>query len=136
MMVALASDPSGWSPVSNEGGLKLEVQVVKGTSVENVRVSTSTSATPTQFMDALWGDLEDRSKNKEVIKREILENSATRRRYWDLVRAPPVSDRDYVMQATRSLDAATGVYSHAFETVHDERKPEQRDVVRMTVRGR
>jgi len=135
-MVAFSSEPTGWQSVSNEGGLKLEVQSVKGTNVENVRITLSTSATPTQFMDALWGDLEDRSKNKEVVKREIFENGTSSRRYWDLVRSPPVSDRDYIMQATRALDETTGIYSHAFETISDERKPVKADVVRMTVRGR
>lgn len=133
--MALFSNSDGWTRVSTEGDLTLWVQAVPGSSHERVRVTTATRATPTAFMDALWGKLEDRSLNPEVVKRDILEDGALQRRYWDVVRAPPVSDRDYVMQASRSLDEKSGVYSHAFETVRDERKPERPDMVRMTVKG-
>ena len=136
VMAIFANSSEPWSTVSTENGLTMSVQPVKGSSHENVRVTLTTTAPPTVFMDALWGSLDDRTQNPEVVKREVFEDGVSSRRYWDMVRAPPASDRDYVMQASRLLDEATGAYRHDFETVSDPRKPVKSNVVRMTVRGR
>ena len=133
--MAFLSSADAWSTVSTEDGMTLAVQPVSGSSHERIRVTTTTKATPAAFIDALWGKLEDRSLNPEVVKRDILEDGETARVYWDLIRSPPVTDRDYVMRSSRALDEATGVYTHRFETVSDARKKEREDIVRMVVKG-
>ena len=124
-----------WKTVDHQDGLTLETRAVKGSPYDRLRVTGTTSATPTQFMDALWGQAGDRSLNPEVVQRDVLEDKPDERIYWDKISAPVVSDRDYVLHMTRALDPKTGVYTQRFESVTDDRRKPTSGIVRMQLDG-
>jgi hypothetical protein len=127
LAVVLSAD-AAWQRVAEEDGLVLESQAVEGSSFERLRVTGTTSASPDSYMKAWWGKASDRSASPEVIKREIFSDGEDERLYWDLIHAPPASDRDYVMHLTKKgLELK-------FESVDDPRKPAG-DYVRMKLHG-
>jgi hypothetical protein len=117
---ALAAEP--WEVVSQRDEVTLEVQRVPGSGFENVRVTGVTSATPRVVMKALWGVATDTTLSPEVVRREVLLDEAQTRRYYDVVHAPPASDRDYVVHEHWAEDDA-GVITMPFGMVDDARKP-------------
>lgn len=131
---AVGEEP--WRAVSDEHGVRVEVQAVAGTGFENVRVTCSSAASPKAFMKSLWGVASDHSASPEVIRRTVLLDEAQARRYHDVIRAPPATDRDYVMHQVWSEDAATGAVTARFWSVDDPRAPVSPELVRFgTSRG-
>jgi hypothetical protein len=117
-----------WERLFERDGVTLEVQTVPGSGFENVRVTSTTTASPQAFIKALWGVATDSSASPEVVRREVLLDEARERLYYDVVHPPPASDRDYVMHETWAEDA--GVTTLHFVTVSDPRKPVTKDLVR------
>jgi hypothetical protein len=120
-----------WQKVSDEDGFLLEAQAVEGSPFENLRVTTTTSVSPETFAKAQWGKATDTSASPEVAKRTLFVDEARERLYYELIRTPIVSDRDFVMRETLSSDDATGAWTVKFDTVADKRAPEVPGVVRM-----
>jgi hypothetical protein len=81
-------------------------------------------------MKALWGVATDTTPSPEVVRREVLVDEAQVRRYYDVVHAPPASDRDYVMHEVWTQDEATGAVTMQFGSVDDPRKPVTSSLVR------
>jgi hypothetical protein len=129
LAAVLAASP--WEKVSDEDGFLLEVQQADGSPFENLRVTTTTSVSPETFAKALWGKSTDTSASPEVAKRTLFVDEPRERLYYELIRTPIVSDRDFVMHETLTNDDATGVWTVKFDTVTDKRGPEVPGVVRM-----
>jgi hypothetical protein len=131
--VLVASAPAlaaeRWELVSRDEVLSLEVAEVPGSGFENVRVISSSPASPRVVIKALWGVASDTTPSPEVIRRDVLIDEAQVRRYYDVVRAPPASDRDYVIHESWREDES-GAISMRFETVDDPKKPVTRELVR------
>jgi len=125
-MLALGSaafaEGAAWQVRSDADGVQLETQEVAGSAYENVRVTCTSRASPRGFMAALWGKATDSSPSPEVVKRDVLLDEAQERRYYDVVHAPPASDRDYVMHERWAEDEGGTITMH-FATLTDERKP-------------
>lgn len=134
LSVALAAAPS-WQKQTEEDGLVLDVQPVAGSSYERVRVTGTSKASPEVFWTIWWGKATDSSASPEVVKREILSDADAERVYWDLVTAPFISDREYVMKMTRRRDEATGALSIRFQSVSDARKPPREGSVPLLLDG-
>jgi len=132
--VALTAEPS-WEVQTQEDGLVLDTQKVEGSSYENVRVTGTTKASPEVFWSTWWGKASDRSATPEVVKREVFVDGENERLYWDLVSAPLVSDREYVMKMTRWKDDATGAFHIRFQSVADARKPPREGSVPLKLVG-
>lgn len=131
VLVLLGAQPEAprWERVSDRDGVRVEVQAVAGSGFERIRVSCATRAEPAVFMRALWGKATDSSASPEVVKRVVLIDEERVRRYWDLVHAPPASDRDYVLHEDWSFDERQAV-TLRFATVDDPAKPVTPDLVR------
>lgn len=134
IVVALAADPA-WDRQAEEDGLVMDVQKVEGSSYENVRVTGTTKASPEVFWTTWWGKAQDSSATPEVIKREIFVDGEYERVYWDLVTAPLISDREYVMKMTRRKDEAAGTFHIGFQSVTDARKPPRDGSVPLKLTG-
>jgi hypothetical protein len=125
----LAAAP--WQKVSDEDGFLLEAQEVDGSSFENLRVTCTTSVSPETFAKAQWGKSTDTSASPEIAKRTLFVDEASERLYYELIKTPIVSDRDFVMHETITSNDATGAWTVKFDTVTDKRGPEVPGVVRM-----
>ncbi len=132
--VALAAEPS-WERQAEEDGLVLDVQKVQGSPFERVRVSGTTKASPEIFWTTWWGKVRDSSASPEVVKREVIVDEEYERIYWDLVSAPLIADREYVMKMTRRREEANGAFSVRFQTVADARKPPRDGSVPLKLEG-
>lgn len=130
-LVVLGAEPAEkrWERVSDRDGLLLEVQEVAGSGFENVRITCTTSVPPREFLKTLWGAASDTSTNPEVVRREVLIDEERERRYYDLVHAPPASDRDYVMHKQWTEDERQ-VITMTFASVSDPKKPVTKELVR------
>jgi hypothetical protein len=130
LVLLVGAEPgTPWARISDRDGLKLEVQDVPGSGFENVRITCTTRAPPRVFMKALWGVATDRSASPEVIRREVLLDEERARTYYDVVHAPPASDRDYVMHEEWTEDDRQ-VVTMNFATVNDPGKPVTSALVR------
>lgn len=130
LLLLLGAEPDKpWVRINERDGLKLEVQDVAGTGFENVRVTATTKAAPRVFMKALWGVATDSSASPEVTRREVLEDEEHFRTYYDVVHAPPASDRDYVMHEVWREDRA-GIITMDFDTVDVPSKPVTKELIR------
>jgi hypothetical protein len=128
LMVGAQPEPL-WARVSDRDGLKLEVQDVPGSGFENVRVTSTTKAVPRVFMKALWGVATDSSSSPEVVRREVMLDEEHARTYYDVIHAPPASDRDYVMHEEWAEDERQ-VVTMNFATLNDPSKPVTKALVR------
>jgi hypothetical protein len=126
--VALAEEP--WATISKEQGVTLEAQAVPGSGFENLRVTCASHVSPRAFIKALWGVASDTTPNPQVVHREVLIDEVQVRRYYDVVHAPPASERDYVMHQAWSEEEATGAVTMRFGSVDDRRKPVTAGLVR------
>lgn len=131
VLLLLGADPAEkkWERVNERDGAVLEVQEVAGSGFENIRVTCTTKVSPQDFLKTLWSTAADISTNPEVKKREVLIDEEKVRRYWDLVRAPPASDRDYVLHKEWAEDERQ-VITMTFTTVDDPKKPPSKELVR------
>ncbi|MBL8951807.1 MAG: hypothetical protein JNK82_13580 [Myxococcaceae bacterium] len=130
----LAGATDGWEQIAEEDGLVLSEQGVAGSRFDRVRVTGTTRASAEAMADVWWGKAEDLTSTPEVTKREVMRDDTNDRLYWDLISAPPISDRDYVMRETRRRDPATGVVTIVYKSVDDARKPSSTHV-RMSLEG-
>lgn len=129
----LSQAPTTWEPVDEDDGVKLEIQPGKGSSLERVKVSGSSNASPEQFATAWWGKASDSSAHPEVVRREVLDESERERVFYDVVRAPIISDRDYVARTTKVVDPESGAVTLTFQSIDDARKPVSDRLIRMTM---
>src|SRR4051812_9219352 len=109
VLMLLAVEPP-WERVSDEDGLVLEVQATAG--ADRLRVIGASPASAEEFARRWWALTRDTSASPEVTKRDMFIDGEDERLYYDVVRAPaPVTDRDYVVRASRSRDARSGVFT-------------------------
>jgi hypothetical protein len=130
-LLVLAGGVADWQRVSEDDGFVLETKAVAGSAFEEVRVSAHSEVSPEAFIAAAWGKAEDQSGAREVIRRDLLDESPLERTYYELVAAPLVSNRDFVLNNRRIDDRGAHVYEIRFRTVNDPRRPPVAGIVRM-----
>lgn len=102
-----AASAEPWQKLSSSEGIELERRPVGGTSFYELRATVHTSAPPQAVLDAIWsGVFEDLPPT--VIKRQVLKQSEHELVFYDQIRAPLVSDRDYTLRMFRSDAAPPG----------------------------
>jgi hypothetical protein len=126
---------TSWQKIDDQGGILLEARAVQGSPYEELRVTAHAEVAPERLIEAAWGKANDQGGAREVQRRDVLDDFPRERVYYELVNAPLVSNRDFVMRSQRKDDAAMHVYEIAFHTVDDPRRPQLPGVVRMEVRG-
>jgi hypothetical protein len=127
LCLLLAAAP--FTPVGDRDGFHIETR--PGARFEEIRVSGHVDATPEAFIAAAWGPTNDQHSSPDTVRREVLFATETERIYYELVKTPVVSDRDFVIHSRRIDDRATRVYEIRFQSETDARKPEVAGVVRM-----
>lgn len=119
----------------NREGISVEKRSVPGSKFMEYRARAQTQVSPQIVLRGLWAGLSDPPPGT-VKKREVLRKSDTEFVFYDQVKTPVVSDRDYTMRISRSTDEKTGALQVRFETANELGPPAASGFVRIPlVRG-
>lgn len=134
---ALAEEP--WQPVpvkgDNHEGISVEKRVVPGSKFLEYRARASTKVSPQVVLRGLWSGLSEPPQGT-VRKRDVIRKSDTELVFYDQVKTPVVSDRDYTMRIAQSKDEKSGALYVRFETANELGPPVASGFVRIPmVRG-
>jgi hypothetical protein len=133
----LVSQAQPWRVDRTVDGMKVELREVPGSKFEEVRVSTTSSASLSSLCDAVWGKgLQNKKPEGEFKKRVLIKETADERWTYEQIRVPVVADRDYVIHTRRLADASTGRCEVSFDSCTDPMFPPLPDHVRIpSIRG-
>jgi hypothetical protein len=133
---AAADSPGAWRADGTENGMGVAKRSVRGSSFDEIRVTTTSALPLDQLCDAIYAKGLDGRSNVKFKRRELLRETPSERWTYEQIAVPWVSDRDYVMHTTLNQAAATGRCEVSFETQDDPSHPPARGVVRMPcIRG-
>lgn len=134
LLIALGGT-DGWTNRGTQDGISIETRTLPNSKYESVRVSKQTRVPPEVQYDAIWGTagIEGIAVRKAVSVHEVLLDEKQQRMYYQVVSAPLISDRDYVMRLERKKDGE--LYEMKFFTVDDARKPVTSEKIRIQVHG-
>jgi hypothetical protein len=121
LFLLLASVPATWQNVSEKQGLVLQAREVEGQPYPEYMVS-GTSTLTVEEIDKRFVERFMTVKDSRV-ERTMLEQSANRIVFYDRIKAPIVSDRDYVLEFTRNFDEKARTLTWSFKPAQTERKP-------------
>jgi hypothetical protein len=125
-----------WHTEKVEDGIKVEFREVKGSSFDELRLSTDSSTRLDALCDAIWAKDVGSKTEGNFKKRVVIREDEHERWTYEQIHAPLVSDRDYVMKVTLVQPASTGRCEVAFEASKDPAYPPTEDHVRLTtIRG-
>ena len=111
---ALAFAQSAWEPVRTEAdGLTLESRTVEGTRFREYRVRAHSDASPTSLLDAAWAWRSEGVEARYIGERRVLEEAATERVEWQLMRLPMVATRETVLRFERATRGETATIRYA-----------------------
>ncbi|MFT3840719.1 MAG: START domain-containing protein [Myxococcaceae bacterium] len=131
-----ASADAPWHTATVEDGIKIEAREVAGSSFDELRLSTDSASGLDALCDAVWAKDVGNKAEGDFKKRVVIREDDHERWTYEQIRAPLVSDRDYVMKVTLLQPASSGRCEIAFETAKDPSYPPTSDHVRLTnVRG-
>lgn len=133
LFALLATQGTDWRTVTDEGDVAVAVQPVPGSTMERVRISGTSTANADVFAAAWWGEAKRTRKVASVTRRDVLDDTGDARVVYDVVAVPMGSERDYVLRATRTKDAKTGVVTLRYDGIEDARRPVSPDRLRMKV---
>jgi ribosome-associated toxin RatA of RatAB toxin-antitoxin module len=124
---------TGWEVVSQDARMTVERRPARVGDQElmELRVSTTTKATPEQMAETLWAHHEYEQFVPRLKKLQLLSNDGTTKIIYQQVKVPIVKDRDYTIQVVRRWDAATRVYESTFALRNELGPPENPDHVRL-----
>jgi hypothetical protein len=120
---------AAWEPVSDKDGIRLERRVMLGRPYKELRLSTR-SAVPIEKFDAFFRGPYLSMPDKRV-ERQLVEKSPDRMSYYDRIRTPLGSDRDYFVEMRRAFDKDTGVLEWRFAAIDHDKYPVCAGCVRM-----
>ena len=130
-----AADPP-WESVSVKGdnreGIVVEKRAVPGSKFMEYRARATTPASPQVVLRGLWTGLSEPPQGT-VRKRELIRKSDSELVFYDQVKTPVVSDRDYTMRIYQSKDEKSGVLQVRFETANELGPPAAAGFVRIPV---
>jgi hypothetical protein len=105
-----------------------------GSAYENLRLTETTQLPPEVVAEAMWGTgTRDDVTSNHVTEYRMLESQPTVRFVYQVISAPAIADRDYVMRVERYQEGETRVVK--MRTVEDARAPHRPGKVRMEVIG-
>src|SRR4051812_4111837 len=104
LLLLIAAD--GWTERGTSDGATVETRPIQNSPYESVRVSKRTHVPPEVQVEATWGPpgIEGVANRKAVSVHQVLLDGGAHRRYYEVVSAPLISDRDYVIDLTRRKD--------------------------------
>jgi hypothetical protein len=119
-----------------QDGISMETRKVQGSAYESIRVSKASHVPPAFQAEVIWGPhtIEGVANRKNVRVHEVLEAKETSRVFYEVINAPLVSDRDFVMKSERRKDGE--VYEIRFTTIDDPRRPPIAGKIRMRCEGK
>ncbi len=136
LLAAPARADEAWEAVpvkgENREGIAVEKRSVPGSKFMEYRARASTPVSPQKVLAGLWAGLTDPPQGT-VKKREVLRKSDTELVFYDQVKTPVVSDRDYTMRISQSKDEKTGSLQVRFETANELGPPAASGFVRIPV---
>ncbi len=88
--------------VEETGGVRVESRPVSGSKFVELRFTATSAASVEALCDAAYGDGKLPADERNVRQRKVLSEGPDERVTYDVVSAPIVSDRDYVLRWTRS----------------------------------
>ena len=111
LALALAADAPAFTLVEDRAGILLESRPVPGSPYVELRLTTTSSHTPTSLCDAAFGTGRFDPQEPDLKSRVILQESADERVTYDQISPPLVANRDYTVRARRerSSDGACAV---------------------------
>jgi hypothetical protein len=139
LLAASARADEAWESVpvkgENREGISVEKRSVPGSKFMEYRARAATKVSPQSVLQGLWSGLTDPPQGT-VKKREVLRKTDTELVFYDQVKTPVVSDRDYTMRIQQSKDEKTGALQVRFETANELGPPAASGFVRIPkVRG-
>lgn len=131
-LVLYSAANAGWVEKAVVDGVRLESQAVPGSDFRRYRVSAEYSIPVEIFAKAVWGTSSAEDVVSSYIQQhDVLEESDVQRIYYEVVGAPMVTDRDYVLMFQRSpLGKGWRIES---KSIDDKRVPLQANRVRMNI---
>ncbi len=127
-----ASADAPWHTDKVEDGIKVEFREVKGSPFDEIRLSTNNTSGLQALCDAVWAKNVGGKSEGDFKKRVVIREDDHERWTYEQIRAPLVTDRDYVMKVTLVQPASTGRCEVDFEAAQDPAYPPTADHVRLT----
>ena len=139
LLAPRADADEAWESVpvkgENKEGISVEKRAVPGSKFMEYRARASTSVQPQTVLRGLWSGLTEPPQGT-VRKREVLRKTDTELVFYDQVKTPVVSDRDYTMRIQQSKDEQSGTLFVRFQTANELGPPAASGFVRIPmVRG-
>jgi hypothetical protein len=136
LLPLLAGAEPAWESVpvkgENREGIVVEKRAVPGSKFMEYRARATTPIRPEVVLRGLWTGLTEPPQGT-VKKREVIRKSDTELVFYDQVKTPVVSDRDYTMRISQSRDEKSGVLQVRFETANELGPPAASGFVRIPV---
>lgn len=117
--------------VEETGGVRVESRPVSGSKFVELRFTATSPASVEALCDAAYGDGKLPADERNVRQRKVLSEGPDERVTYDVVSAPIVSDRDYVLRWTRSKSPQRCVVRFGITESRDA--PPVDKMVRLTV---
>jgi hypothetical protein len=137
LAAAGASAEVPWQPCGSvdREGVTLEKRPVPGSKFYEYRASALTTAPAEAVLRGIWTGVTEQLP-PAVKQRTVLSASAAEILFYDQLKTPVVSDRDFTMRISWSRDEQTGVIEVPFVTVNDRGPPPAPGLVRVpAIRG-
>jgi hypothetical protein len=120
---------------TNEDGIQIAEQPMRGTAFRTLRATLDIQASPAVVLAALWGHGTLAEASASITSREMLVDTPMRRVFFETVEAPLISTRESVLEVNREQDPAHGRYALVFRTIPWPKRPPTGDRVRIVVAG-
>ncbi|MBK7857608.1 MAG: hypothetical protein IPJ65_03060 [Archangiaceae bacterium] len=117
LLLTLAADPTGWTPVEKSDGIELFQRELPGERLVELKAITR-SKLPVEALctSAAGGDTLDK-REPDIIMRRVVSNAGGVKVTYEQVGTPVISDRDYAV-ATRRIALPNGGCSTRFEAAN------------------
>ena len=122
-----------WKLQSQADGLTLETKAAPTGDYETVRVRANMKASPAHMAEVIWGPpgIEGVANKKNVKAHDVLLDKPNERLVYEVISAPVISDRDYILHLTRRADGE--VHEIRWSSVDDARRPPSEGKIRAPI---
>ena len=100
-LLLLLAEPTAFTKVEEVEGVLIESRPVAGSSVVELRLTTTTTRTVASLCDAAFGDGKFDPEEPDLKSRKIISESEDERVTYDQISPPVVANRDYAVRAKR-----------------------------------
>lgn len=129
ILKVVAASQLPWQPYKIKRGVAVERRAVAGSAFYEYRARAEVPKPPATLFESMWGKVAH-SPGPMVKKRQMLSQEPNTLVFYDQVRTPVVSDRDYTMRMYRR-PLGSERYEMVFETANQLGPPPQPNHVRI-----